>query len=161
MTKELIGALAIGLVGLIALSVWLRNRRLRKNQEDLLEAPKNFDAAEGLKVFYVSTVFAKAPLDRVWAYGLGPRGKAYITFTATGFGIVRNGETGFEIPFSGVSALDRISATIDKAVEKGGLTAITWKLGSTELQTVLRIVDPKIREELETRLRSVIGATIG
>jgi hypothetical protein len=78
-------------------------------------------------------------LERVWAYGLGIRGKADIQTSNEGLSIFRQGERDLLIPFSSIISLDRSSATIDRGVERDGLAQLRWMLGSTEIITSFRI----------------------
>ena len=156
MTREIIGASAIALVALVVWLVWLSNRRLRARQEALLPAPALGNADTGTAGFYVATVFADKPLDRVWAHGLGGRGRAVIQVSAPGVVIDRSGEQGILIPRRELIAVGRASATIDKGVEKDGLIQLLWRLGDAEVITSLRIVDPAKRAALQAELDSAM-----
>ena len=141
MTRELIGALAISLVAVVAVLAYLANRSARKAQEHVLIEPETpTSEPSGIECFYVATVFADAPLNRVWAYGLGGRGKCQVLIDGGGIKIFRQGERDLSIPQRQLVGLTSASATIDKAVEKDGLLVIRWSLGETELGTHLRIV---------------------
>lgn len=160
MTKELIGSLAIGVVALIALVIFLSNRKLRSKQEALLAKPEDF-AGSGAAGLYVSTVFTDKPLDRVWAYGLGVRGRCQIVVTDAGVGISRVGEQGLLIPAQAMVAIGLQSATIDKGVEKNGLLAIDWQLGDSKLTTVLRIANVQDRKKILSDVEKLIGVSVG
>lgn len=161
MSRELIGFTLVMLVFLVAALVMLSVKRLRAKQE--LSLPTLFapDAPGTFETFYVATVFADRPLDRVWAYGLGVRGKASVGLSAAGVSIHRIGETGFLIPTGTIRELSSAQATIDKGVERDGLTTIVWEHGSTELQSVLRFTNQKIRKEFTSQLQTMIGAKLG
>lgn len=140
LTREVIGATLIAAVLLIALFIFMRVQKRKISQESVLEAPSQ--AQEGVRLFqclYVATVFESSPLERVWAYGLGNRGKAEVAASDSGIGLLRQGERGFLIPYSSIVSIARQSATIDKGVEARGLVQIHWKLGEQELLTNLRI----------------------
>ncbi len=160
MTKELIGSLAIGVVALIALVIFLSNRRLRNQQEATLTKPADF-AGTGVAGLYVSTVFTDKPLDRVWAYGLGIRGRCQLAVTTAGVGISRVGEQGLLIPAQEIAAIGLQSATIDKGVEKNGLLAIDWQLGDSSLTTVLRIANVRDRKKILSDVEKLIGVSVG
>ena len=68
-------------------------------------APQSFESL--FDCFYVATVFANNPLDRVWAHGLGPRGKAMIGQSISELVISRVGEKSFVIPFDSIEHLGR------------------------------------------------------
>ncbi len=140
MSRELIGAALILMVLIIALNIYRKVRSRRAAQESELPQPA---LAEGGKIifsgFYVATVFAARPLERVWAFGLGSRGKATVSASANGISVERVGEQGFQIPRGDIVAVGRAGATIDRAVERNGLIQIAWQLGGTELLSSFRV----------------------
>jgi hypothetical protein len=162
MTRELIGALAVGLVAVVVLLVYLSNRSVRRAQEQVI--PKPADSLNVLhphSAYYVSTVFADKALTRVWAHGLGGRGKAFLYIGAEGISISRHGEPGFLIPTKSLTGVARASATIDKAVERDGLLVLLWTLGADELATHLRIVNHEKRKVMESLITEATGVEIG
>jgi hypothetical protein len=161
MTRELIGFLAISLVAVIALSIWFSTRKKRRVQEQSISAPLPATATGEFAALYVSTVFDEARLDRVWAHGLGMRGKALLGADASGVSVVRIGEDSFLIPAQDLHLVEAATATIDKAVEKSGLTAIHWSLGDTKVISHLRFTNPLERKEFENKILQLIGAQIG
>lgn len=162
MEREIIGASAIALVAVIASLIYLSNRSVRKAQESALPEPSRpTQLTDGIAAFYVSTVFADSPLKRVWAWGLGGRGKALVTVEHDGVSIERQGESGLFISRDVLTGVSRASATIDKGVEKDGLIALIWRLGSEELATHLRIVSRSQRQEFENAIREHFGVEIG
>lgn len=161
MTREIIGFIAISLVAVIALAVWIKTKKKRMLQEQRISAPLPTEAAGAFVALYVSTVFEQAPLDRIWAYGLGMRGQSKLGVSPTGVSVNRIGETSFLIPADSIRLIDRASATIDKAVEKAGLTAIHWTLGDTEVVTHFRFANPNERRGFEKDVLQLIGAQIG
>lgn len=161
MTREIIGAIALSLVAVIATLIFLSNRSVRKAQEAALPMPTGVESVtQGIAGYYVSTVFWATPLKRVWAWGLGGRGKALIEVSETGIAIERSGEVGLYIPAEQLVGATRASATIDKGVEKDGLLVLIWKLGNEELATHLRIVAKSQRKQLEEDLRTMLGVEI-
>jgi hypothetical protein len=160
MTRELIGAGMLLLVAVVVVLIYLSNRSIRRSQESLLPIPKPaLEIEHPIAGFYVSTVFSRSALTKVWAHGLGSRGKALLAVTPEGVSIQRQGEVGFLIPAAELQALGRASATIDKAVEKDGLTVLVWQLGE-EVATHLRIVDPKKRKDFEAAVINTLGVEI-
>lgn len=158
LTREFIGAALISLVLLIAVFIFFKVSMRRRAQEVTLPEPR--DPEEGELLFtclYVSTVYSDRPLDRVWAYGLGHRGKCEVMLSETAFSLIRQGETDFAIPLPDVLSVTRDSATIDRGVESRGLTQVNWKLGDYGVTTNLRItVDQEsavsaLREALVSR----------
>lgn len=161
MTREIIGLLMISLVAIIAVIIWLRTRSKRALQEGLIAKPSAATSVGQFKTFYVSTVFRNQPLDRVWAHGFGMRGKAEVGVASDGVSVYRNGEASFLMPRVSISELGSASATIDKGVERDGLTAIRWSLGETEMVTHFRFTDHDVRKEFESKVLQLIGAQIG
>lgn len=162
MEREIIGASAIALVAVIASLIYLSNRSVRKAQESAMPEPSRpaaFD--DGVAAYYVSTVFADSPLKRVWAWGLGGRGKALVAVDSSGVSVERQGELGLFISRESLTGISRASATIDKGVEKDGLIALLWRLGDEELATHLRIVSRSQRQEFENAIREHFGVEIG
>ena len=161
MTRELIGFLAISLVAVVAVSVWLSTRKKRRVQEQSISAPTPATAQGEFSALYVSTVFEQSRLDRIWAYGLGMRGRAKIAVDSSGISVVRDGEDSFLIPRENLHKVEAATATIDKAVEKSGLTAIHWTLGATKVITHFRFTRPDERKEFEEKVLQLIGAQNG
>lgn len=162
MIREVIGLSLILLVFIVAWRIY-RSVELRK-QEQQLSLPAPQPSAGGVdfgEVFYASTVFYKSPLTRVWAHGLGGRGKARIYLAESGISIERTGEASILIPNDDLHAMTRSTATIDKGVEKDGLLALVWELGGQKLITNLRIVDPTRRSVIETEITNLTGVNRG
>lgn len=149
MTKYIV---AFALVALIVLLAGLAVRgwgRRRNEQEQLLRMPAesipNFAAELAVNGFYVATTKSGEPLNRINAYGLGHRGKASIAISAQGVVIDRIGEVSLAIPSRDLVSVQLVSGAIDRAVETGGLIAITWLIGGEMLETTLRVVDENQR----------------
>lgn len=161
MTREIIGFLMISMVAVIALLIWRAVRKRRAKQETQLTQPLEATSAGEFETFYVSTVFDAAPLERVWAHGFAMRGKASLAVDRAGISVNRTGERSFLVPTSAIVSLDMASATIDKGVEKNGLTVIRWSLGDTQVASHFRFTNPGARKEFENKVSQLIGAQIG
>lgn len=161
MTREVIGLLLLLIVPAFALAAYVGVRRARVKQETFLPAPVGIESADSL-VFddglYVSTVLAESPLTRVWAHGLGVRGKVKLVCKEAGLEVHRQGEASFVIPTVQIVGLDKASATIDKAVESNGLFSIIWQLGQTQLITNFRIPDQSTRQQISNQITNKLGA---
>lgn len=161
MTREVIGLLLLLIVPAFALAAYVGVRRARVKQETFLPAPASIEPAGSL-VFddglYVSTVLAESPLTRVWAHGLGVRGKVKLVSKDAGLEVHRQGEASFVIPTVQIVGLDKASATIDKAVESNGLFSIIWQLGQTQLVTNFRIPDQSTRQQISNQITNKLGA---
>jgi hypothetical protein len=133
---------ALLFLSLIALAVSAIKRRAQKQLAignlTPIDAISGAIAAEAMG-FYVSTVFAAKPLERVVSHGLLHRGKAELVVRADGMQISRLGETSFGIATSAITSVSRASATIDRGVERAGLLAVSWMLGATEVTTNFRL----------------------
>lgn len=139
MTRELIGFIALLIVPAMALIAFTAVRRRRRAQESVIEPLPEFKVGEALPdSLYVSTVFTSSPLERVWARGLGPRGRAQVSISESGLGIARTGEASFTIPSASIQRIGTSTATIDKAVERDGLLSISWTHSGIDLITQLR-----------------------
>lgn len=140
MARELIGFLLVSLVFLVAFRIWRSVGAKRAAQEALLPAPaESVGGIELGELLYVATVFSSRPLDRIWAYGLGVRGKAKLFVSPEGISIERRGERDLYIPMNSLRGITTERATIDKGVEKDGLIALHWTLGSDDVTTHLRV----------------------
>ena len=161
MNREIIGFTLVMLVFVVAYLVLRSVRRLRSKQESLLPAILPAVTDGTFETFYVATVFTERPLDRIWAHGLGVRGKAKLGLSSEGVSVHRVGERGFLIPVASITELGSAQATIDKGVERDGLTTIVWNHGEVALQSVFRFINQKVREEFKSQLQNMIGAKLG
>jgi hypothetical protein len=162
MIRELIGTAMILLVFFVVWRVYVSVQKRKTAQQAQLQKPKSsIGGVELGDVFYASTVFANSQLERVWAHGLGGRGKAKIFIDSQGVSLERTGEPSIYIPKVDLVAMGRVSATIDKGVERNGLLALTWRLGGTELVTNLRVVNPKERNKIEMAIENATGVQRG
>ena len=161
MIRETIGFLMISLVAVIALIVWLTVRNRRAKQEAAIQAPLPAASSGEFDTFYVATVFEADPLERVWAHGFAMRGKAQLGVDKAGVSVHRTGERSFLIPASTIETVTKASATLDKGVERDGLTVVHWSLGDTKVLTNFRFISPETRKEFEAKMSQLIGAQIG
>jgi hypothetical protein len=161
MTRELIGFLMISLVAVVALVIWISVRKRRAAQEMLIAEPLQATQQGEYPALYVSTVFDSAPLERVWGHGFAMRGQARLAVDASGISVSRLGERGFLVPTKTITGIDATSATLDKGVEKDGLTVIRWSLGETQVATHFRFTNPAVRKEFEHKVSQLIGAQVG
>lgn len=135
MTREIIAVLMLSLVPIFGFLAFSAVRRKRGAQELLIQKPDTGEIVDGIDCLYVATVFEDAPLERVWAHGLGPRGEAKIATSEGEVVIERLGESGLKLHPTKVS-LSR--ATIDKGLEADGLVSLHWRSLDTNLITQIR-----------------------
>lgn len=155
---------AILLAVLVAMVVSWRRRSGRQRDSVVPDARDDGGlaglATEGL---YLATTFAGRPLDRVVAGGLGFRARATITVTAEGVRIERDGADPLFLAEQRLVGAGVATWTIDRAVEKNGLTVIAWRLdradgGADEVESAFRIeLEP--RADLIAAVRSLVQAT--
>lgn len=139
MTRELIAFIALLIVPTVALIAYISVKRRRRRQELQIGSLAALQPGEPLpECLYVSTVYADSPLVRVWARGLGPRGKARPSVSESGLAVERTGEEGFTIEAASLQKISTSTATIDKGVEADGLVSIHWVHSDVQLITQLR-----------------------
>jgi hypothetical protein len=144
MSQRDIVALACALIflALIALAVSaIKRRAIQQSGLGALTALETVSGAttDEASGFYVSTVFADKPLERIVSHGLLHRGKVDLVLRSDGIQVKRLGEASFAIAASAITDVARASATIDRGVEQSGLLAISWMLGETEVTTNFRL----------------------
>ena len=137
----------------------IRQRMKKQASMGSLLAVEELDGALFAEVAakYVSTVFTGRPLERIVSNGLMHRGLAQIRFLSDGIQVIRTGEVSFAIAASSIIDVSRASATIDRGVESGGLLAISWRLGSTDVTTNFRLSADDDTEELFEMLAQYKG----
>ena len=100
LTRELIGTVLVSLVFLVAIFIFFRVKQRRNAQEQALPMPLAGTSGQKLlSCLYVASVFGSRPLERVWAHGLGIRGKAEIHRTSKGLSIQRQGRVALPFRF--------------------------------------------------------------
>lgn len=135
MIREIIAALMLSLVPIFGLLAYYSIRKRRSAQELTLGKPDVAAGEDGVDCLYVATVFEERPLEKIWAWGLGARGEAKISFSDDQVSISRRGETGFSFTLKNASLA---RATIDKGVESAGLVSLHWENSGSDLVTQIR-----------------------
>lgn len=140
MTKELFALLCAVFVALVALLVWLGIRGRRRRQRDIAEPAAWTDAVPTLVVdaLYVATTRAGDPYDRIFAHGLGFRGRTRLAIDADGAQLLADRRE-LRIPASSIRSVERATWTIDRVVEPGGIIVIRHALG-VDVDTYLRVI---------------------
>jgi hypothetical protein len=140
MTKEMFALLCAALVALLvvlaAVGLFVRRRRQRD-----IEPPQPWtDAVPTLVVdaLYVATTRAGDRYDRVFAHGLGFRGRTQLAIDPDGVQLVAD-RTEVRIPAERIRSVERATWTIDRVVEPGGIIVIAHSLGA-DVDTCLRII---------------------
>ena len=156
--------MAILVTALIAFLVILAFRawRARANaHETAFSAPAEWlehpsGGRQWTNIQYVATSVLGEPLNRVTAYGLGPRGFGKITISLDGLLIERNGERPLGIPTSQLAAVSRATATIDRGVETDGLIQIDWQQDGYGLSTFIRATKNDDRTQIFENLTQLV-----
>ena len=152
MTREVIGFAMVMLVFAIAALIAVGYRRKSKAETNSVAPLMEAVDCSGVECMYVSTVYAESPLRRLLAHGMGPRGRASVAVTDEGISVCRNGERDYLIPKAQIQSVGKSSATIDKAVEPGGLVSIEWSHQGIDLITNLRFSDSESRKIFEGKV---------
>jgi hypothetical protein len=140
MTKELFALLSAGFVALLALAAVLGILAKRRRQRDIEPPLPWTDAVPSLVVeaLYVATSRAGDPYQRIFAHGLGFRGRTQLAIDAAGVQLVADRRE-MRIPADRIRGVSRATWTIDRVVEPGGIIVIAHTLGA-EVDTYLRII---------------------
>jgi hypothetical protein len=134
----------IGVALLVLLILGWRARVRRQRGVAALNAVP--ELAAGAREFggkYVATTAAGDPYDRIAVGGLGFRGLATVGIHPEGLLVRRTGEVAVWIPKADLIGIDRATWTIDRVVERDGLHLVRWRLGDREVDTYLRLDEPR------------------
>jgi hypothetical protein len=108
-------------------------------------------------VQYVATTVLGEPLNRVTAYGMGPRGFGKLTVSADGVLIERNGERPIGIHAAQVTGVSHATVAIDRAVETDGLIQLDWQQDGFALSTYLRATKSDDRNQIFENLNQLVN----
>lgn len=164
MDKTLVLAVVILLIALAISGMilsWRKRVKRDRRFSILLPGAAVFDHSQApaeFSGFYVSTTPALEPLQRLNLPGLSFRADATILVSNNGLTIAPRGEKNTFIPAEQILQIHRTQVTIDKAVEKDGLTAISWIAFDTaenkkvEFTSFFRFAIPEVRLACENAL---------
>lgn len=141
MTKEMFALLCGVFVVLVALLVWMGLRARARRQRDILEPQGWSDGVVPslvVEALYVATTRAGDPYDRIFAHGLGFRGRTRLAIDAAGVQLLADRRE-LRIPASSIRSVERATWTIDRVVEPGGIIVIRHTLGA-DVDTYLRVI---------------------
>lgn len=150
--------LAIVLLVFVGLALGWRARQRRQAMLPALDAPPATLGTASVVVdgFYVATTRADAPTDRIAVRGLGFRARAGVAVHLEGVVLSIAGQPDAFIPTPAIVGVGRATWTIDRVVGTDGLVFIRWNLGSTEVDTNLRVADA---EALVVALQTIAPAS--
>lgn len=161
MATVVIALIALAISGMII--AW--RKRVNRDKRFSLVIPgtqvtSHADSPLEFSGLYVATTLATNPLQRVTLPGLAFRADAHLLVSASGITIAPRGEKPSFIPGAQIIQIHQSQVTIDKAVEKDGLTAISWTAfdsienSEVEFTSYFRFSIPEIRRACEDALTS-------
>lgn len=153
-------AITIAIVVLAFVGMWLGWRRRTRRQDaelaPLPEVPSQLTAPLAqARVLYAATTREADALDRITARGLGFRAHGEALVHPEGVVIVRDGADELFIPAARLLGAEAADWTIDKGVERGGLVAVHWAWGDTDVTTFLRAPEASDGPALIAAVRSI------
>jgi hypothetical protein len=164
--KALVTAVVLLLVALAITGMvvaWRKQVSRDRRFQILLPGSTNSDHQSSPLEFsglYVATTLALDPLQRITLPGLAFRADAHLLVSQSGVTIAPRGEKSTFIPSDQIVQIHRTQVTIDKAVEKDGLSAISWSGWDTtsqeqiEFTSYFRFSIPEVRLACENALTS-------
>lgn len=140
MTRELFALLSAAFVALLVALAVVGVLARRRRQRDIGAPQPWIEAVPTLVVeaLYVATTRAGDRYDRVFAHGLGFRGRTQVAIDPDGVQLVAD-RTEVRIPAERIRDVTRATWTIDRVVEPGGIIVIAHSLGA-DVDTYLRII---------------------
>ncbi|HEV7955740.1 MAG TPA: hypothetical protein VGP10_01085 [Marisediminicola sp.] len=154
-------AVLISLLVLMYLG-WRRRQRHQTHLPRPLAVPPDMGSPVlSRDVFYVASTVVDEPLNRVAVSGLGFRARAVVTVVTGGLVLRIPGEPDAFLPAADLIAVSRSTWTIDRVVETGGLVKVTWRLGSTAIDTYLRVMEPADQASLIDAIDHIIETPSG
>ena len=167
MDKYTIGAIIV--VALIALTWWGMYRSWKRRSAASAAVTEAWESRsigpvaalnDSFSVFYVATTPTDAPLERLNLPGLSFRARATVTVIGDAVVVEPQGEVATEISPTKFLGVRTTQVSIDRVVEKDGLTVIDWVAtngvtGERSLvSSVFRVPNIRLRERFEAALES-------
>jgi hypothetical protein len=150
MTREgALGVILLVTVAVLGLLLWVWRRRTRRDAAPLVHAgelPLDAHVRASFDALYVATTRVDAPLERIAAPGLAFRSRAALTVADEGLQIGLTGQEPFVLTPDRITAVGQSTVAIDRVVETGGLTRLTWRTDAgTTVDTYFRPQDASAR----------------
>jgi hypothetical protein len=141
------------LLVVVAAALMLVGWRARRQRQSGVTAPLQVPATLGASTldvdgWYVATTPVDEPLERIAVHGLGFRARATVSVHPEGIVLERRGSDAVHLPSGDLRTAGRATWAIDRVVEPEGLIVIGWMLGSTPVDTYLRLPDRTDAEQL-------------
>lgn len=168
--RWIIGAGILLVFVLLLFGLWAGWRAKGRAQSDIpAPSPGTAVSGEAIGVFddihYVATTLDDRPLERIVRGPLAFRGRCRLEVLDDGLRVEIRGTDAFAIPATSIRSVGARTATIDRAVERDGLTTLAWgspTVGDDDeivLHTNFRIVDRGERERAAAALQRLHDAT--
>lgn len=159
---RLLPAILIVAFVVIVATLMLVGWRNRLRRQSALEHPLTVPAMLGpaalaVEGWYVATTPADEPLERIAVHGLGFRARATLAVHAEGLVLDARGSAPVYLPARDLRHVGRATWAIDRVVERDGLVLIGWMLGSTPVDTYLRLPERNDAARLELAVRDLIS----
>ena len=164
MDKALVSAIVVALIALAIFGMVMSwRKRVARDRRFSVVLPgstvtSHTQSPAEFSGLYVATTLANDPLQRVTLPGLAFRADSHLLMSTEGVSIAPRGEKETFIPAAQIVQIHRSQVTIDKAVEKDGLTAISWTAYDNELSepveftSFFRMSIPEVRLACENAL---------
>jgi len=107
---------------------------------------------------YVATTAHGKPLERLAITGLGFRAQGGIAVHRLGLVLEVTGSKDVWVPASAIVGARPAQLVIDKAVEKDGLLALSWRLDETVVDSYFRVMEPEKIGALYNAIHSLTAA---
>ncbi len=158
---ELLPAFVILLVIVAVFGLMAWGWRGRRRRQAHVPAPEAVPADLGepaahVEALHVATTLADEPLERVAVHGLGFRASTRLSVYSRGVTLDLAGRDPFFIPVADLRGAGRATWTIDRVVENDGLVFVRWMLGTTAIDTYLRLSDSAASSALVSTLLDLL-----
>lgn len=95
------------------------------------------------RALYVATTKHGEPLERLAIRGLGFRAQGALAVHDSGVLLSLDGSEDVWIPASDLIDAEPATVVIDKAVERDGLLAVSWRIGAVPVSSYFRVFEPE------------------
>ena len=137
MTREAALLVIVGVaIVLLALGVWAWRRRVRRDSglaAPVGEIPDGARHLASIPVLYVATTAHGSALERLAIRGLGFRARGTVIVTDAGVALDLQGQHRLFVPSARVVEVGQATVTIDRVVERDGLTRLVWRIDEDTL----------------------------
>jgi len=152
-------ALFAAVVALMALG-WRARRRRQSDVARPQAVPDSLGPASvSVDGYYVATTPAEEPLERIAVHGLGFRSRSTVSVHPEGLVIDLRGAPPVHVPAHDLRGVGHATWAIDRVVEKDGLVVVGWMLGSTLVDSYLRLTNRAEAAALVAAVTDLVSTT--